>query len=56
MEDPVTTSAGQTYEREVIEDHIKKNGLIDPFTREAVERQLYPNLAIKQGVSEFLTT
>jgi STIP1 family protein 1 len=37
MEDPVTNSVGQTYEREVIEEHIKKNGLIDPLTREPIK-------------------
>jgi hypothetical protein len=33
MEDPYTTEAGHTYEKEAIEDHIKKNGNIDPSTR-----------------------
>ena len=33
MEDPVVTQAGMTYERSVLEEHIKKNGLTDPVTR-----------------------
>jgi hypothetical protein len=33
MEDPVTTSAGITYEKEVIKSHFEKNGLFDPVTR-----------------------
>lgn len=54
IEDPVTTEAGHTYEREVIEDHFKKNGYIDPFTRSNVRPNLYPNHSVKQGVEEFL--
>ncbi|KAL4466064.1 hypothetical protein ABPG74_004301 [Tetrahymena malaccensis] len=54
IEDPVTTEAGHTYEKVVIEDHFKKNGYIDPFTRASIRPNLYPNHAIKQGVEEFL--
>jgi len=37
MVDPVTTEAGHTYEREVVEDHFKRNGYIDPVTRNSVK-------------------
>lgn len=47
IEDPVTTESGHTYEREVIEEHIKKNGNIDPVTRKQISGVLYPNLAVK---------
>jgi hypothetical protein len=33
MEDPVTTEAGMTYDRTVIEEHFSKNGCKDPVTR-----------------------
>jgi STIP1 family protein 1 len=33
MEEPVTTEAGFSYEKNVIEDHIKLNGPTDPMTR-----------------------
>ena len=54
MVDPVTTEVGHTYEREVVEDHFKRNGCIDPVTRHSVEQYLYPNLGIKQAVEGFL--
>lgn len=37
MVDPVTTEAGHTYEREVVENLFKKNGFIDPVTRNSVK-------------------
>lgn len=33
MEDPVSDDTGHTYEREVLEEHIRNNGRTDPFTR-----------------------
>ena len=54
MEDPVTTDSGQTYERMAIEEHIKKNGKTDPFTRKPLNGPLYPSVAIKKAVEDFL--
>lgn len=54
IEDPVTTESGHTYEKEVIEEHLKKNGNIDPVTRKPISGNLFPNLAVKQGIADFL--
>ena len=47
MENPVCTEAGHCYEKEVIEEHLQKNGPIDPFTRQPVSPKLYPAFNIK---------
>ncbi|PON75085.1 Histidine triad (HIT) protein [Parasponia andersonii] len=53
--DPVITPSGLTYERSVIMEHLCKVGTFDPITREPLdERQLVPNLAIKEAVQAFL--
>jgi STIP1 family protein 1 len=54
MEDPVMTDSGQTYEREALELHIEKNGRTDPFTRQPIKGALYPNVAIRKAVQDFL--
>ena len=55
MEDPVTTKAGHCYEKKVLMEHIKINGLFDPVTREPISpEQIYPNLNIKQAIESFL--
>ena len=54
MEDPVMTDSGQTYEREALEQHLEKNGRTDPFTRQPIKGALYPNIAIKKAVQDFL--
>lgn len=54
MEDPVTTDCGQTYEREALEHHLEKNGRTDPFTRQPIKGALYPNVAIRKAVQDFL--
>lgn len=56
IEEPVTDSAGQTYEKACIEEHIKKNGLTDPLTREPISDKLYKNINVKKGVDEFLAS
>ena len=33
MQDPYITPAGNTYEGELLLEHIKKNGVFDPITR-----------------------
>lgn len=54
MEDPVTTQSGQTYERSAIEEHIQRNGKTDPFTRKPISGTLYPSIAIKKAIEDFL--
>lgn len=54
MEDPVTTDSGQTYERSAIEEHIEKNGKIDPFTRKPISGVLYPSIALKKAIEDFI--
>ncbi|OVA05821.1 U box domain [Macleaya cordata] len=53
--DPVITPSGVTYERKVLLDHLQKVGKFDPITREPLDqRQLIPNLAIKEAVRVYL--
>lgn len=54
MENPVTTDAGISYERDVLVEAIEKNGPIDPTTRQPISRELYPNQNIKQAIQYFL--
>ena len=54
MEDPVTTESGQAYERTAIEQHIQRNGKTDPFTRKPISGLLYPSIAIKKAIEDFL--
>jgi STIP1 family protein 1 len=54
MEDPVITDSGQTYERFAIEEHIERNGRTDPFTRQPIKGPLYPSVAIRKAVQDFL--
>lgn len=52
--DPVITSDGHTYEREFIEEWIRKQ-LISPLTGRPIARNLIPNIAVKQLVEDYLT-
>lgn len=53
--DPVITPSGITYERAVIIHHLEKVGKFDPVTRDPLDqRQLMPNLAIKEAVQAYL--
>ena len=36
MENPVTVESGHSYERDVLIEHLQKNGPIDPATREPI--------------------
>ncbi len=54
MEDPVLTEAGLTYERQAIQEHIEKNGATDPITRKPISPKLYPNIAVRKAVKDFL--
>jgi hypothetical protein len=54
MENPVVTDAGQCYEREVLEEHLAKNGNIDPSTRKPISPKYYVDYNIKQAIQYFL--
>lgn len=55
MHDPVITPSGITYDRQDIEEHLKRVGHFDPITRQPlVARQLIPNLAMKEVVDAYL--
>lgn len=54
MHDPVVTPSGASYERVSLLKHLRATG-VDPLTREPLsEKQLYPNVALKNASSEFL--
>lgn len=44
--DPVVASDGHTYERDAIVEHMARNGLVSPTTREPLEYHLFPNRAM----------
>lgn len=53
--EPVITPSGITYEKCHLMDHLQKKGKYDPLTRAPLkENQLYPNLAIKDAVLEYI--
>ncbi|CAD8121653.1 unnamed protein product [Paramecium sonneborni] len=54
MENPVVNDAGQTYERDMLIEAIKKNGPSDPTTRQPISKNFYPNLNVKQATQDFL--
>lgn len=50
MKDPVITLSGQSYERSVIEEHIKKRGT-DPLTNEKLTLEdLRPNRGLREAI------
>ncbi|CAG8476527.1 8578_t:CDS:1 [Dentiscutata erythropus] len=56
MHDPVITPSGITYERAHLKEHFKKIGHFDPLSRrECRESDLYPNLAMKEAIEDFLS-
>ncbi|RHZ80485.1 hypothetical protein Glove_135g22 [Diversispora epigaea] len=56
MHDPVITPSGITYERAHLKEHFKKIGYFDPLSRrECRENDLYPNLALKEAIEDFLS-
>ncbi|CAG8461639.1 15131_t:CDS:1 [Funneliformis caledonium] len=55
MHDPVITPSGITYERTHLKEHFKKIGYFDPLSRrECRENDLYPNLALKEAIEDYL--
>ncbi|KAJ3016473.1 STIP1 y and U box-containing protein 1 [Thoreauomyces humboldtii] len=56
MTDPVVTPSGITYDRSEILSHLRKIGHFDPLTRLPMsEKDLVPNLALKEAIDEFLS-
>lgn len=54
MHDPVITPSGASYERVGLLRHLRASG-VDPLTREPlIEKQLIPNVALRNACSEFL--
>ena len=53
MRDPVTTTAGSTYERSAIEQWLRKHDS-DPMTNRKIENLLIPNPAVKDAITDFL--
>lgn len=52
--DPVITKSGQTYERSWILEHLRTHNT-EPFSRQLLtEKDLVPNLAIKEAAEEFI--
>ena len=55
MEDPVLTPSGITYDRRVIEEHLRRGNNFDPMTRKPLTMtDLIPNLAVKEAIEDFL--
>lgn len=55
MQDPVITPSGITYDRQDIEEHLKRVGHFDPITRQPLKvNQLITNLAMKEVVDAYL--
>lgn len=55
MQDPVITPSGITYDRQDIEEHLKRVGHFDPITRQPLSAsQLISNLSMKEVVDAYL--
>lgn len=56
FEDPVVVPPmGHTYEREVIEHHLKRRGRYDPITKLTISSDLLiPNQALRELIQDFL--
>jgi len=55
MQDPVITPSGITYDRTELSEHFNKIGYFDPLTRrEITEKDLVPNLALREAIEDFL--
>ncbi|KAJ0391810.1 hypothetical protein P43SY_005423 [Pythium insidiosum] len=56
MHDPVSTPNGVSYERRCIEEHLKKNGAIDPLTRKTLTLDmLRPNASLRAAIQDYLS-
>ena len=55
LRDPVVTPSGITYDRQDIEEHLRRVGHFDPITRQPLtSQQLISNLAMKEVVDAYL--
>lgn len=55
MKDPVITPSGITYERELLKQHLQRNGEFEPVTREPCSmKNVYCNYALKEAIDLFL--
>ena len=55
MTDPVVTPNGISYERHLIEEHIRQNGAVDPVTRDRLTiDMLRPNVGLRAAIDHFL--
>lgn len=55
MHDPVITPSGITYDRQDIEEHLKRVGHFDPITRQSLQaNQLISNISMKEVVDSYL--
>ncbi|GLE03385.1 hypothetical protein PINS_up012287 [Pythium insidiosum] len=56
MHDPVSTPNGVSYERRCIEEHLKKNGTVDPLTRKTLTLELLrPNASLRAAIQDYLS-
>ena len=57
MLDPVISPSGISYDRTELLDHFQKIGHFDPLSRQPItEKDLIPNLALKDLIDEFITS
>ncbi|KAH7485518.1 hypothetical protein PRIC1_004821 [Phytophthora ramorum] len=55
MHDPVTTPNGVSYERRCLEEHLRRNGAIDPLTRKRLTLDmLRPNTSLRSAIQDYL--
>ncbi|UIZ25324.1 hypothetical protein KXD40_009035 [Peronospora effusa] len=55
MQDPVTTPNGVSYERRCLENHLQRNGEIDPLTRKQLTvDMLRPNKSLCAAIEDYL--
>ncbi len=55
--DPVSTRYGHTYEKEALEEYLKKNNNLDPVARMEVDpREIHPNTYALKSVRDYRKT
>ena len=54
MVNPVITSSGLSYEKALLEDHIRVNGAVDPTTRVKLDPDKFiENVNLKLAIQDF---
>lgn len=54
MKEPVISPSGITYEKQLLHDHIYKNGNNDPITREKINiTDIYSNTILLKAIKDF---